>query len=449
MPSAAMRADLTGAQAHCLESGQMFVRKRSATARWCGRFGLLAVIVLAAGCASVPERHPLPEAPKEMPQIQGIPDARIWGDEQAAHTKEVLKASPEELRASNPGIANHPHNYLAISGGGANGAFGAGLLNGWTASGTRPQFDIVTGISTGALSAPFAYLGPEYDALLKEIYTTYTTKDLIRKRGTIEILTGDSAADTAPLKKMLDKYITEEVMRAIAAESKKGRRLFIGTTNLDASRAVLWNIGAIAASGDPSALEVIRKVMLASASIPGAFPPVYFQVEYNGQTYDEMHVDGGTAQQVFVYPAAIDWTQVMDKLGAPPGTSSVYVIRNAFIHPKWEPVKPSVFSIAGRSVSSLIRTQGLGDLNRIYLLSERDHIHFNLAEIPPSFDKKEKEAFDKEYMRALYDLGFDMAKNGYPWQNKPPYYKAPGESDENSATESKAKESAPQSKAKE
>ena len=411
-----------------------FARKRAATARWCGRSGLLAMIVLAVGCASVPERHPLPEALKEPPQVHGIPDARLWGDEQAAITTRFLQASSEELRARNPGIANHPHNYLAISGGGANGAFGAGLLNGWTASGTRPQFDMVTGISTGALAAPFAYLGPAYDAMLKEAYTSYSTKDLIRKRGTIEFLTGDSAADSAPLKRMLDKYITDQVMRAIAAEWKKGRRLYIGTTNLDASRAVLWNIGAIAASGDPSALELIRKVMLASASIPVAFPPVYFQVEYNGQTYDEMHVDGGAAQQVFVYPAAIDWTQVMDKLGAPPGTSKVYVLRNAFIDPKWDPVKPTVGPIASRSIDSLIRTQGIGDLNRIYLLCQRDRIDFNLAQIPPSFDKKAKEAFDREYMQALYDLGYNLAKNGYPWQKKPPYFTTP---DENRASESK------------
>jgi predicted patatin/cPLA2 family phospholipase len=411
-----------------------FARKRAATARWCGRFGLLAVIVLAAGCASVPERHPLPEAPKELPEVHGIPDARFWGDAQAAMASKLAQASPEEARARNPGIANHPHNYLAISGGGANGAFGAGLLNGWTASGTRPEFDLVTGISTGALAAPFAFLGPAYDAKIKEAYTSYSTKDIVRKRGTIEFLTGDSAADSAPLKSMLDKYMTDEVMRAIAAEWNKGRRLFIGTTNLDASRAVLWNIGIIAASGDPSALELIRKIMLASASIPVAFPPVYFQVEYDGKTYDEMHVDGGAAQQVFVYPAAIDWTQIMDKLGVPPGTSKVYVIRNAFIDPKWDPVKPKVLPIASRSIDSLIRTQGIGDLNRIYLLCQRDHIDFNLAQIPPSFDKKANEAFDKEYMQALYDLGFNLAKNGYPWQKKPPYYAT---SDENQASESK------------
>jgi hypothetical protein len=179
---------------------------------------------------------------------------------------------------------------------------------------------------------------------------------------------------------------------------------------------------------------MVTGISTGALAAPFAFPPVYFQVEYQGQTYDEMHVDGGAAQQVFVYPAAIDWTQVMDKLGAPPGTSKVYVIRNSFIDPKWDPVKPKVMPIAGRSISSLIRTQGIGDLNRIYLLCQRDQIDFNMAQIPPSFDKKANEAFDMEYMQALYDLGYNMAKSGYPWQKKPPYYATP---DKNHASESK------------
>jgi len=386
-------------------------------------YALLVAIVMAYGCASVPERHPLPEAPTHMPQIPDIPDVRNWDDEMPRAATRILNESAEQVRARLPAMANHPHRYLAISGGGANGAFGAGLLAGWTASGTRPEFDLVTGISTGALGAPFAFLGPAYDAKLKEAYTSYSTKDLIRQRSKLEFLTGDSAVDASGLKSVMAKYINEEVVRSIAAEHAKGRRLFIGTTNLDASRAVLWDITAIAASGRPSALELIRNVMLASASIPVAFPPVYFQVEYEGNIYDELHVDGGAAQQVFVYPAAIEWAKIMDKLGVPPGESKAYVIRNAFIDPKWEPVKsPTIGPIASRSINSLIRTQGIGDLNRIYLLCQRDRIAFNLAEIPPSFDKKEKEAFDREYMQALYDVGYNLAKNGYPWEKEPPYY---------------------------
>ena len=234
--------------------------------------------------------------------------------------------------------------------------------------------------------------------------------------------------DVSGLKSLLAKYVNEQVTSAIAAEYAKGRRLYIGTTNLDANRPVLWDITAIAASGQPSALELIRKVMLASASIPVVFPPVYFQVEYEGSTYDELHVDGGTAQQVFVYPAAIDWSKIMDKLGVPPDTSKAYVIRNASTNPKWEPIKSAtILPIAGRSIGSLIRAQGIGDLNQIYLLCQRDQIEFNLAQIPSTFDKTENELFDREYMQALYEVGYNLAKNGYPWQKHPPYYAVPEE----------------------
>jgi predicted acylesterase/phospholipase RssA len=241
------------------------------------------------------------------------------------------------------------HNYLALSGWGANGAFGAGLLAGWSAAGTRPEFAMVTGISTGALTAPFAFLVPAYDAQLKEMYTTYSTKDLVIKRNILATLNGDSAVDTTPLKKMIAKYVNQQVMEAIAAEYKKGRRLWVGTTNLDAKRPVIWNIGLMASSGQPGALELIHKVILASASIPAAFPPVLIEVEAGGKRYDELHVDGGTASQVFLYPAGLDWRIVTQKLEVK-GTPKVYVIRNSFLKPAWETVKPKIMPIAGISI---------------------------------------------------------------------------------------------------
>ena len=175
--------------------------------------------------------------------------------------------------------------------------------------------------------------------------------------------------------------------------------------------------------------------MLASASIPVVFPPVYFQVEYEGHIYDEMHVDGGTTQQVFVYPGGLLWKKILDKLGVPEGTSKAYIIRNAFVLPKWDPIQsPTILPIAARSINSLIRVQGNGDLARIYSTCLRDDIEFNLAEIPSSFDKKAQGAFDREYMQALYDVGYELAKNGYPWAKSPPYYTA---AEEGSAAEVK------------
>ncbi len=201
-----------------------------------------------------------------------------------------------------PGIMGRKHNYLAISGGGANGAFAAGLLVGWSDAGTRPEFTMVSGVSTGALAAPFAFLGPAYDERLRGVFTTYSTSDLVVRRNLLSILTGHSVFDTEPLEKVIARYVDQSMMETIAVEFRKGRRLWIATTNLDAGRPVIWNIGAIANSGAPGALELIHKVMLASASVPGAFPPVIIEVEANGNLYDEMHVDGGIISQIFVTP---------------------------------------------------------------------------------------------------------------------------------------------------
>ena len=212
-----------------------------------------------------------------------------------------------------PDIVGREQVYLAVSGGGANGAYGVGILLGWTAAGTRPEFALVTGISTGALIAPFAFLGPEYDARLKEAYTSMTTKDIAKPRSALGTLNSDAATDTAPLKAHIARYVDQEVIDAIAREFRRGRRLFIGTTNLDAIRPVFWNIGYIAVSGRPDAGDLIRTILLASASIPAVFPPQYIPVEAGGKRYDEIHVDGGAVAQAFLYPLGVDWRIILKK----------------------------------------------------------------------------------------------------------------------------------------
>ena len=385
--------------------------------------GIVFVIIVIAfvfnNCATIPVRKPLPEEFGDTAQVPGIPRAKFWGDEVPFFYETVVSQPKDKFKKAFPGIYGREHNYLAISGGGANGAFGAGLLAGWTAAGTRPEFTMVTGISTGAILAPLAFLGSKYDEQIKEMYTTYSTKDLVIKRNILAILTGTSAADTKPLRKMLAKYINHDVMAAIASEYKRGRRLFIGTTNLDAQRPVIWNIGLIASSGQSGSLDLIHSVILASAAIPAVFPPVLIEVEAGGKRYDELHVDGGTASQVFLYPTDLDWKIITEKLDVK-GSARVYVIRNSFLDPDWKTVKPRIMPIAGTSISSLIRTQGIGDMYRIYLDCQRDGIDFNLAYIPASFDLKPKEDFDPVYVSKLFDLGFQMARNGYPWDKGPP-----------------------------
>lgn len=388
--------------------------------KWIGRFIAIVVLLLVVGCASSTTFKPVPEELTSEVGIAGISEARFWGDEWPKFSLERFESYTDtDFRKYFPGIYGKSHNYLAISGGGANGAFGAGLFAGWTASGTRPEFTMVTGISTGALTAPFAFLGSDYDDKLKEVYTTTSTKDILVERNIFNAMFSDSMADTSPLKTLIAKYITTDVVDAIATEHQRGRRLFIGTVNLNAGRSVIWNIGAIASSNHPHKEDLIRSILRASAAIPVAFPPVSISVESNGQQYEELHVDGGTGSQVFVYPASVDWRKITQKLKAQ-GEPRVFVIRNSFIEPDYQGINRSMLPIASRSIDSLIRTQGIGDLFQIYALCERDGNDFNLAYIPSEFTEKPKEGFDPDYMRKLYDFGYQMAVKGYPWSKAPP-----------------------------
>ena len=383
-------------------------------------FGSLLLLSFITGCSSTPERNALPPELTKQAAIPGVPEARFWGDEWPRLTqKRFTEYTDAQIQDAYPGIYNQPHNYLTISGGGANGAYGAGLLAGWAAAGNRPEFTMVTGVSTGALTAPFAFLGEDYDDELKEVYTTTTTKQIAKKRNIIAAMISDSMADTSPLKSLIAKYITEDMIEAIAHEHRRGRRLFIGTVNLDAGRSVIWSIGAIADSDYPHKVELIRELMRASAAIPVAFPPVAIAVEANGEAYDELHVDGGTGSQVFVYPAEFDWPMMMKKLKTQ-GAPNVYVIRNAFLDPDYQGIKRNVMPIAARSIDSLIRTQGIGDLYQIYSLCQRDGNTFNLAYLPATFEEEPAEPFDPVYMSKLYELGYQTAIKGYPWKNSPP-----------------------------
>ena len=386
---------------------------------------LIVIASLAlSSCATLTDRNPVPKQYVQAAKIQGMPFARSWGDEVSPDWKERLSKYKKQIKELSPEAKWQTINYLALSGGGANGAFGAGLLVGWTAAGDRPEFKIVTGISTGALIAPFAFLGPEQDALLKKIFTTTSTKDVITIHPLLKILTGESAASSEPLRQTLREIFDEKMMAAIATQYARGRRLLIGTTNLDADRPMIWNIGAIAASGHPRSAALVADILLASASIPGVFPPVFIEVEAGGKSYDEIHVDGGTSSQVFLYPASLDVRQIWKDLGIE-GKHRMFLIRNSFLKPRWKAVKPSLTEIAGRSLGTLIRNQGIGDLYRIYLAAQRDGIDYNLAFIPEDFKMEPKEEFDPEYMRGLFDLGYRMAQGGYPWKKAPMGFEPP------------------------
>jgi predicted acylesterase/phospholipase RssA len=381
---------------------------------------LVLVLVVAGGCAAAPQRAPLPAELIRSAAIPGIPDARYWGDASPELALRVLETRTDaELAADFEGIYGKPHAYLAVSGGGANGAYGAGFLVGWTAAGTRPEFTMVTGVSTGALIAPFAFLGADYDDELEALYTTMSTKDVAVMKGFLKGLFSEAMADTTPLRGLIETYVSADVIDAIAVEHRRGRRLWIGTANLDVGRPVIWDLGAIAASVHPHRARLIHDVLQASAAIPVAFPPMLIPVEAGGRMYDEMHVDGGTAQQVFVYPAEMNWPRVLERLHAV-GRPTVYVIRNAFLDADFNGVPRKVLPIASRSIQALIRTQGLGDLYQIYALCLRDGNDFKLAHIPREFTEQAAEDFDPVYMTRLFAYAHAAAKNGYEWRTEPP-----------------------------
>jgi predicted acylesterase/phospholipase RssA len=392
---------------------------------------LLAAVALALlqACTTVPDRLPaVPDGLTGKAEIPGMPGVRYVAGGDATELTQValdaLKRERDHLARQGHVGPMPPAIFLAISGGGDNGAFAAGLLNAWTETGTRPEFKLVTGISTGALIAPFAFLGPKYDATLKQVYTTLSPKDVLEKRSLLGGVLSDAMADNRPLLALTRKFVTEDLLKEIAAEHAKGRMLLVATTDLDARRGVIWDMGKIATYGGPKALDLFVKVLVASTSIPGAFPPMMIDVVVDGKHYQEMHVDGGVVAQVFAYPAAIRVGEEAAAVGVS-RERKLYIIRNARLDADWMQVERSTLGIASRAVASMIQSQGVGDLYRIYATAMRDGVDFNLAFIPASFNAPHKEEFDTEYMRTLYDTAYHMALKGYPWTKVPPGFALP------------------------
>jgi Patatin-like phospholipase len=386
-------------------------------------------LLALAGCGTL-TRFPAPIDKMDQAQIPGMTNIRANGDTfSPAFQRDMIESTRQvpkgEFTVDPDGKIRA--RVLVISGGGANGAFGAGILYGWSRSGKRPRFKLVTGISTGGLSAPFAFLGPKYDEHLKALYTSITSKDIFRLRSILRIFGNDSFADVTPLKKLIRKHINEDILKAVARQHRRGYRLYIGTTNLDTQRFVIWNMGRIADSGHPDALKLFRNVMLASASIPGAFPPVYIKVKVGDKWYDEMHVDGGLRAQLFFYGSVLDvrvfkktrqkwWPSSASSSGA-----TVYIIRNGYIHTSYKQTRRKLKDIIGRTISTMTKQAAINDLIRVYAVTIRDKGRFYYIGIPDDFIPQAKEAFDQVEMRRLFKLGNEMASDkNFKWNTLPP-----------------------------
>lgn len=401
--------------------------KRAAS--WGIRLALIAPLLLVAACANILRQPAPPDQPP--PTFEGFSKIRYYpldpDDDWVTPIANSYKGEASENYVMGAdGVATY--SYLAVSGGGSDGAFGAGLLNGWTKAGTRPVFKIVTGVSTGSLIAPFAFLGPDYDDELKQAYTTIDADKVMVMHDLMSILWSESLSDNKPFREMVSGYVTESLLDAIAAEHAKGRMLLVATTDLDREEPVIWNMGEIAASKSPHRVHLFREVLVASASVPTVFPPVMLKVQVNGETRDEMHVDGGVFVQSFFVGANADMKAMVRK-AHPEWTKdslhSLYVIRNSSVTPNPKPVKRSLGDISARSISGLLKVSGMNDLYRMYLGVVGDEFEMRYIAIPRDYVPSTTEQFNQKEMQRLYQVGETMGEKGIPWRTTPPGYRPP------------------------
>jgi predicted acylesterase/phospholipase RssA len=301
------------------------------------------------------------------------------------------------------------HDVLLLSGGGSVGAFGAGVLVGWSQAGTRPEFDVVTGISTGGLMATLAFLGPSQDAQLSRTYTQITNADVMKRRGIIGFAKNASVYDSGPLERMISEIVTEQLLDDVAIQHRKGRRLYVGTTNLDEGVASVWDMGRIAASNSPNRVQLYRKVLAASAAIPGVFSPVYISQSSGPPT---MHVDGSVKRAMLFRSYMID----------PRGTDEhVWAIVNGRVsYGNPAPVKgTNSASIVGRSISEMLRTITYRSIQQIYTMAHNAKADFKIAYLPDDVSEPSPIEFDPVAMQALFAAGRSLGASG-KWQAEPP-----------------------------
>ena len=302
-------------------------------------------------------------------------------------------------------------DFIALSGGGSNGAFTAGLMKGWSETGERPDFEVVTGVSTGALAAPFVFLGPDYDDELAEAYTGGAAAGLLQSRG-LGALIGSGIYKSEPLRALVERFVDADLLRAVAAEYAKGRVLLVATTDLDSQRGVSWDLGAIATHDTAEALELFRSVLVASASIPGAFPPVLIKSDNAGLHFEEMHVDGGVTTPFLAVPETL-WS-----FEEPSNTlrgARFYVVVNGRTNPTFGITRDTPQGVLGRSIDILLRASLLTTLAGNHAFADRNDLFFRYAALP---DDSEASALDfsVESMSAVYEVGRQGAISGDAWR---------------------------------
>jgi len=387
---------------------------------------LLSCITLLAlaACTTMTRLAAVPSELQDEARPDGVPGGVRLYPQRLSDPSAQLQGST--LRQASTGGSEVPVSWdtdvgcdlLAISAGGDRGAFAAGLLNGWSQTGTRPRFRVVTGVSVGALIAPFAFLGPRYDHVLREVTLSAGPGKFFRRRSSLSGLLGDGFASSEPLELLLATYVTAEVLQEIANEYRHGRDLYIMTTDLDAGGPVIWNMGAIAASDSPDALALFRQVMRASAAIPVVVSPVLINVTAAGRHFQELHVDGSVVHQVFLYPYSAPLPAPAARDAGP--SCSAFIIMNTQFDSNSSPTPRRTLGIGERTMQTLTRVEASTDVDRIFAALQRQRIDFNLAYIDSDFQVAHPRDFDESYMRALYVYGQQQGSRDDPWHNMPP-----------------------------
>jgi len=346
--------------------------------------------------AAPPERIPYTEQDREAAIVPGMPGVRFWAD---------------SLGAFSAALPPDRGPWLVLSSGGSTGAYGAGVLCGLSEAGKRPEFSVVTGVSIGALIAPYAFLGRKYDDQLRDNFLNLTSADVFE-----DASRPDSLVDTWPLKDYLAKRVTPQLIADIAVEHKKGRRLFILTADLDSERPVIWNMGAIAAHGGDAARDLFRQILLAASAIPGVFPPVLINVEAKGRAFQEMHADGGVFGPFFAAPPS--W--LIEPTSEQLPVSQFYVIVHSKLVPEFDQARMEKISILGRTISAAIKAGAEAELALLSAAAKRDGIGLNVAYVDASFNVQAQTSFDHKVMTALFNLGLQQAKSGTAFHTQNP-----------------------------
>jgi len=392
-----------------------------------------ALIVVAFGVALMgcgPTRSMLtsdPKAPLPKPDVADLPPEPL----PTLPPPKPLDIKPVVAEAPPIVAAPRPLNILAVSGGGAYGAFTAGVLNGWSRSNNRPVFDVVTGVSTGALIAPLAFLGPKYDPQMRAYYTEVRQRDVFAIRSWATIPFRDAMASSAPLRRMVEIAIDEETIKAIAVEHRTGRRLYIGTTHLESRKTVVWDIGAIASRGGLEARKQITDILVASCSVPGVFPPMPITMIADGKPVTEMHVDGGVTTSLFVPPSVFEAAGKIEKDGDLPGPqANLYAIVSGKYFPNAAPVKPRVLKVVKASGGAMLSAKTRRDLANMALMAKASGVKYHAIALKADFPVDDAGLeFDQKIMNQLFVEGLRVGLEGPVWDLVPPERGA-GETDE-------------------